>query len=801
MNECANGNGRGDCAQYARMLVLLSAAALLLAAGCTSMDSYYKREGSEAKYTDLYHVLGLDEPGNWCDTSDTQCICMVCENETLTWPYSWLYDRSLTGGSCRMMVGCTREAFLKRDGSTDEYIHYFMIGQGTNFAEFSKANLYCNNSLRLAVRWLYSTEGYDYPMPASERAECLLEKNVLPLYILYSEGKAISVDRAAKIAARFKDSGPVILTSEFDFDPSSLSQAAAALDQAIMMKQECPSCLVAIAPRFYYNTTLVNGEPYGYRGAYDFLDYAFGDGTTYPNRQAALESIDLVAVGVNSHYSESCVGAQMIQNAMDYSAYALQKYAKPGIWAYVLIDEGGFNSAEGKGPSRCTWSTSEVYKTYTDLYRSAAPMVDSGIIGMAHYSLYGVQNGPLKCESCGMMEVDGTVSPQHTAWFGLCQHYYTERGILPLVFSPFPCADCSFSTNVNMFQLDEFISGFSPDETDLAGSEIQPSETFYTCNGQLITVFPQDIESITSTSFVGGLDECEAYPELDTYAELRDVDPVLTRAIAWSETGMDNDDEGDPLSDQCEISTVDSGDFPTVIDDPEGICGTRSAPTGELFHSMGLMQVHVYPYSMWANYPPGSYEADARWCAKDRFNPFNIEHNACVGTAILADKIENGGRPFVSRNEHKLGLDKYAKDTEEYQNLKNAITIFVSSYYYNGALGIQGKMQGWASDFYEQYTIDENDCETGILSWCCDDSGGFRGGSCCGQTNFIDYVRDCKYPQLSPDEQRKANYGFNVLSRYKALLSCEKYNVEKQRKAVEGYLEDYGVTEPSNLRP
>lgn len=768
----------------------------LLLFGCSSMQEYYSQEAGEINRSD---PIDVDEMAS-CTPSEEDCVCMVCENSDsfeFTNPFNKFYSIDLREAECKFQTGCTEEKFL--DISTPDFenflfgqeqVRYFMLGQGSNFAEFADANRYCNNSMRLAVRWLSSPEGYEYPIPQPDRAECFLEKDVLPAYLLYSGGASISVSQAEAIAGQFKDSGPVIISSEFDFDPKNLTQMDDAIDQAIAMKIKCPNCIIAISPRLEYNFTEVDGEPLGYNYTYDAIDYIFSD-------PQALHYIDLVGVGLNSHHAKNCVGTSLLWDGAAYSDYILKTYGKPTLWAYVLFDEGGTNSGGMDNPDSCIWTSEEAVMAYGDLYKYIPSFVNSGVIGLAPYSLYGIGSGPLECSACGMMDVDGTTYPQHTQWFSLCQVYYTSRGHIPIVFSQSPCADCSFSNNYNMFQVYDYYFGETPGPEQLEGKTIAPTSTFYRCTGQLMTEVPEEIELPSSSA---GDAQCNWYPEIDIFSEIRDSDPVLARAITWGETGFNNDAEG-PGGDMCEASNVNFNlnSFPQCVNDPEAICGEQCAPSGYRKHSMGLMQVHVYPEEIWGQYPPGSdIQKEALWCsanAENGFNPFNKAHNACVGTAILLDKLA-AGKAIVNAKEQQLGLTHfkttYGEDSEEYLNMKNAYIVFISAYYYNGYSAFQNGVKTesgstWIYEYSKQVDVTDEYCEVAAGSDpCCNSDGTAKENDCCGVENFINYYQSCKMPTLG--NQQAAGYGLRLLGHYKALLECEKYDEAQHEENLIDYL-------------
>ncbi|MFP3950364.1 MAG: hypothetical protein ACLFUZ_04730 [Candidatus Micrarchaeia archaeon] len=771
---------------------------LLLVAGCSSMDDYYAEEAAEINRSE---ALDLNNPDYKCEATDESCVCMVCENSgfQLINPFNQFYSMDLEGGECYFQTNCTEEKFLDISGEFfwfsdifgPDRVRFFMLGQGSNFAEFADATRFCNNSLRFSVRWLASSEGLEYPLPQAQRGECFLDKDILPMYLLYSEGKAIDVRRAALIASQFEESGPVILTSEFDFDASNLSQMDRAVEQAIAMKDECPDCLIAIAPSFNYSA-----EYGSYNDSYDALQYIFNESN---NAQEARSKIDLVAVGVNSHHSRNCAGASLLWDALKYSRYSMEEYGKPTIWAYVLLDSNQPNTQEYSAANYCIWSPDEITKTYGQMYKSIPSLISAGVLGVAPYSLYGLDTGPLACEDCGLMSINGTIYPEHTMWFSLCQVYYTGWGLSPIVFSPSQCADCSYAENMKLYQLTERYMGSSPDMDELLDNPVEPSETFFRCNGQLITSMPSEIDL---GGYVPNIDtsddlysQCEIYPELDIYSDLRDLDPVLTRAFAHGETGLSNPEEG-PGGDMCAASQLPAsqctGCLPQV-EDPAGIC-TQSAPQGKEFHSLGIMQVHTYPYIQWDDGGSDDYRDQADWCGNYEFNPFNKAHNACLGTAIILDKLRYG-KNMVNSNEAGLGLtylkSEYGEDSPEYTNLKNAYVIFISSYYYSGFSAFHNNVDSWIYEYSTQAGIDDDYCSVAAGSNpCCNQDGTAKSNNCCGVENFINYYQSCKLPTLS--NQQAGKYGLRLLGAYKALLDCEKYDADAHRANLIDYMESHG---------
>ncbi|MEM4272255.1 MAG: hypothetical protein QXH30_01580, partial [Candidatus Bilamarchaeaceae archaeon] len=156
--------------------ILLISALIAVLFGCVESDSYYEEEGREIKSG--YIINGSSFDDNACTAGE--CTCFVCKNSTptdsaffdaLAAPF---FDYTLEEGECSFLP-CNETEFKEGfENDPNMHAYFFMIGQGSNFAEWADANPYCNNSLRMAVKWLSSREGYDYPLPNEGRARCIL---------------------------------------------------------------------------------------------------------------------------------------------------------------------------------------------------------------------------------------------------------------------------------------------------------------------------------------------------------------------------------------------------------------------------------------------------------------------------------------------------------------------------------------------------------------------------------------------------------------------------------------------------
>ncbi len=699
---------------------------LLLFPGCVSNDYYARATSGEPTKIDF------SNPEAVCPTGD--CVCMTCGTVPAPEPYSLFYNFSYAGKSCSFQP-CTQRQYLDSisPNPNGEYMNFFMLGQG-GFGDFGTANPYCNNSLRMPVKWLDTQNSVDglYPLPDAGRATCFLEKGDIPVYILYSGGKSVDIDRAAEIAALFNGKGPVVITTEMGFDSSDPLTRSAVEEQARRMKAACPNCLIALAPRLGENST-----------EFDDTVHALGN------------SIDLFAFGINSRNSTSCDSAALYYEGVSYSEQLLYKYKKPSILAYVLFDKG-WNDAH-----TCLWDDSLIASAYSDFYTYAPAFPSSGIIGVSLYSLSGV--GSLPCEGCGLVDSLGNPTPAQGAWFSQCQQAYASKAIIPLVFSNAPGTTCAFGPNAYSYAGTSFYTQSPPPE---APAEAAP--TFYKCDACAATRESKVI-NLHPYNAPGDL-SCTIYPELDSYADIRDLDPAYVRAHAYWESGLDN----------CKVaySTAPCGRVTRLysISDPSGACPTQTAPSGKNICDLGLMMIFATPRDTWdgIEFMPFMMQAGGQLdqaisCAPDGdFNPFNPANNACVGTYEMSNDLKSA-KSVVASHESDLGLTqiKSTYGEDEYETDKGLITLFIERFYFDGSIWTRYG-SGWLDKFREYSKIDDSYCSGHKDHPCC---AGGHVNACCGKPDFINFVAnencvDLSTPGASPGDRQSIINARKILQLY-----------------------------------
>jgi hypothetical protein len=213
------------------------------------------------KYLSDADLICREEPGN------KPCYCMACENKTsysfLGWLFNY-YDSNLAGGNCSI-APCNQTDYAEIvQSDNDTQMRSFMMGMGQSFVSTGNANLYCNYTMQLATKWMKGTDGSPPRVPMVSRATCYLQRNALPLYIYYTEGKEISQVRTQEIADSFQgaDAGPAIVTTEVWLNSSNDADVAS-VKQQIHSLRTCEKCLVVLAvkPNDYIALYKILGVP------------------------------------------------------------------------------------------------------------------------------------------------------------------------------------------------------------------------------------------------------------------------------------------------------------------------------------------------------------------------------------------------------------------------------------------------------------------------------------------------------------------------------------------------------------
>jgi hypothetical protein len=637
---------------------------------------------------------------------------MVCENKTSWWNYfSWLsdyFDADLKGGECRFDT-CNMTTFadmLESGGSTSP--RAFMIGHGPSFASASSAFLYCNYSLQLAVKWAKSASPYGTPqIQTPSRAACWLERNVLPVYIYYSEGKNINSRWMGNLSKSLNDNDayPSLLVSEINFNSSNDSQVAAVIDQIVAIKSNCPKCLAVLGVR--------SGDKEG-------VAKILSDPTVRLNGKNMSELVDIVGFGFLANDYPYCNPTRIIASNLAFSRFILMNFSKPSIWLYVGASIG--NNTDGS----CYFSNQTVHNFYQKLFAVTPGLVSSGVIGMSFYE-FTDRTGPLPCkegQGCdyGLINLDGQQKhPELNTWSRLCQFIATDRYRNPIVFSRNGRGFvCDAFQNWNIFnQVSEEINteaGLSTDEV-IPAQKIKHLTCGEVCISQAENRQP-DIYGSAGKSFDSS--HCTLYPQIEEFSDDADISSTYFRAIVEQESGFNPkavscvdlsnrncnynpDGSYMNVSQICEAAGVPPQDCP-----PE--CPAGKKPCG-----LGLSQCIDLPGTV----PE---------CGGQKYNPFNPSMSICCGTTKFK-KYLSEAITFI--NNHWSGLANGCP----------------------GSLNVSDKT--WAAYYLASnlyYGLKNSTSETTFQNFMAQ-----RGNGCSGEQNYIRYIQSIN---PSPD------YGAQVMSRY-----------------------------------
>jgi hypothetical protein len=656
------------------------------------------------------------------------CWCMVCVNETpdgLPTSDFLPFWSNLDGGYCYFNKNCTSQVFSDIMGdrvNPNDGIRHFMVGQGPSFGSYAVANRYCSDRLSMSVQWLLGSNVSLYPKPDPVRTMCYLEKDVIPVYVLYSNGTNISISRSREIgrilgndrddSLKYVTSGPVgpvVVITEMNYDISKVSQVA---QQVRAIDDECNhnrgsnqiNCFIAVAPKF---------------NDFQALDALMNELGTDRNR------VDLIAYGVDYRYADTCDGPRILEQAINFSSYALYNWSKPTIIPYVMFDSAG---TDRRGT--CNWTEARLVTAYGNFFPNINILQKKGLIGMAPYAwnstgAFGITN-PLNCTDCAIAKNEGRLR----SWYSGCQYFtnITSRGesvagpSLGIYFGNESGSVCNANADLHSIVLG----------TSFAGRDIMqpqtnptrpPATLVFKCDACLLQNSsrpPEQIFPSLATGSVNGTLQCEGFPEIDEWASIRNLDPMLVRAFVLTESGFNPCSAAKVCSQACIASGCTPGCFPADLTgnsecygkaynemyDPAGTCNGNLTPGNEPVYlpadggrpsfrwcALGLMQSLEPPYTFWpANYHPdgvngpyfdviqnsgfyqgyvqGNSSNDTRIPAFDmaracnpRFNPFLPSDSVCVGTAKM-EQMFVSARGWINTNRGLLNWGAADEDKD-----------------------------------------------------------------------------------------------------------------------------------------
>jgi hypothetical protein len=491
--------------------------------------------------------------------------------------------------------------------------------------------------------------------------------------------------------------------------------------------------------------------------------------------------LDLIAYGIDGKYVDSCDGAKIVLQAENFSAYSLYTYGKPTLIPYVLFDPGTNDSKNS-----CTWDENTVVNAYNSFFPlSIQSLIERGVLGIAPYSFNttggsGIVN-PLNCSNCAV----GKTTARLQAWYGGCQQYtmyeasatrQNPGGGSLLLFGNASGSTCYGGENY------EYLFGMQFSGNDILAQKAAPLENstpkYFSCDACVVgnASDPMPFGFTPNTADPG--EYCTMYPEIDTWAGARNLDPTLVRAFIYAESRFDPCNAAWVTPDKC------AGGLYYYMEDPAGTCPAfdedldmnddGDPETG--YCALGIMQSLEPPYNFWPGYVSDGYVTDqssiydsshpsgadlelARSCNSVNFNPFNINDSLCVGTAKMQIYMENAkevvaeyhSRGAYNTNYFNWGSTDYSKD--------NVFTAYVMAHMYFGSWNEEygtpsaplhtwcssSNTNGecWINNFWYSWTHTQSYCDDyPDLAPYCED-GNLQ--PCYGYDDIIKYITDCEF--------------------------------------------------------
>ena len=746
-------SGRDGMASSRKMahrfvFILLAASAIaFILAGCINVpanDQLGKSDWTIPKYVPADQQMCLPKDPN------NPCIAMICKKHPwwISSVYSTLtnkFDASLKNGECNFEpFSPDRFAQLLADrvpdvnnpnpppsGDLKDWPRTLMFGYGPSFHASDSANLYCNYSLQLAVKWMRSVGGPPH-VQAPSRAMCWLDRNVIPVYIYYTGGQYIDSAQTGLIAKEFNDAptsflgflgpsgaGPIMLTTELNFDSSNPTQVQSVKDQLAAIRANCEKCKTILAVQSGDTNALAQilGPP--------------------GNPTPEYKMVDVVGFGFRANDYATCDPLDIIGKNYIFSNSILTSYSKPSIWLYV-------GASEGKSLGGCTWTPEMVYNFYNDIYSASTAMTSSGIIGVSFYQ-FTDGTGQLPCDSTkegcnfGVLLANSSQKhPEMNIFSELCTAYGSQEYRNPIIFSSDgQGAECDMMNTAAMankvsYQINSNTGFATTDVTPITKAphagcgEVCPSES---------KMSDANVYDSTGNQFSSA--RCKSVPAIDDYGDDLDFSAAYFRAIVEQESNFDStavscapisancNKYNLPLSEICRLAGIAPADCPNV-----------ACPSGQKVCAFGLSQLIDYPGQFYVENP--QYSSEERKdvtgeCGGKNYNPFDPSENVCAGMHLMRANLDSA----VSFVEGNWGSFTQC-DPSLPEGDKGWMEYYLASLNYYGC-GYRSQL----SAFTSQCTSND------------------------GKKNFIDYLRT-KAPACNPAPGY--DYSAEIMSRFADLV-------------------------------
>ncbi|MFH1284953.1 MAG: M23 family metallopeptidase [Candidatus Micrarchaeota archaeon] len=711
-------------------------------------------------------TVKLDIKGEEVVASD--CACMEC-TYTLKEKIAGLFSFkpiSIAGAECAFTV-CDMESVAKvLEGGKEPGLRYFFVGQGGTFYEFFEAQKYCGNHLEVAVKWVARTDGTEPYLPARTQASCMLEQDVIPMYLYYTEGKAISAERIGELAKRLKGVGPTFVAPEVNFGKNDVPMVR---EQVFAVKRECANCMVVVVPK--------DGEA---------LEELLKDSAT-------LAKVDVIGTGVLFNEDKyACEPLLVVPAIIDDSKKMLESYGKPTF----VVFYGGAETTSFAG--NCKWTNEKVAQAYNEMFANTGPLTLSGVIGMAHVSWVDKQL-PIEIQKdetqWGLTTAEeAQKQPQFNVLFGNCVDYYENKNKVPIIFPSQggSAKKCVGASSMGMLEKTKDEGVFDLSKYDQV---VEPKQLQFKCDSCLGGKYNVPASYEKDVLY----DSCSVQEDrIQTASEKCDLDPLMVRAIAIQESGLD----------ECKISyaPISSDNCNALnlmsITDPRGICpSSRTSEVEMRFDSTAgkcVEQKQASDSTAWSTWeqckPCGYGLMQSKWMPGSQygvyksFNPFDATQSLDEATdelCSLQDKMEDFAisKGIVASN---------WREKESKEDAHAIAQLTVLAYYlgendagaeaYNAWLK-QKECTKPAGDYLHDWVYCTDRDKNGDFETCCDGTEAGRtfapnanppacalvsaccnqNKDCCGNGNFADYVGKCTAANENPAV-------LSVLATYNSLL-------------------------------
>ncbi len=345
-----------------------------------------------------------------------ECTCLICTNSTGSWFKDVFVVNDLSDGSCFFKQNCSRSFiyyYLMEDDFN--YVKDFGVGQGSSYAEFEESNLRCNLAENYALRILYSK--YRAPMYDSnvffdtseaDTVECMLEKGVIPIYVMYSAGTYVQDDWIGEFVDQSEVKGAPVFISPEAFFTKDLAENVTRQIDAIYDNCEIEEIEGDVCEEYDEFGDCKKYETVYERGCKVAIfpiqnsDEEFFEAIDSIDKETINDKVSLVMLNLDiNKQNYECDAGYALAEIMNRSRYVLNRYRKPSFLIFSI------------DPS-CSSSADRIYGT---LYTSIPVMRTVGIIG-AIYSQYSDFSGnPFNRGENAYSTKDSDM------WFKLCKYY------------------------------------------------------------------------------------------------------------------------------------------------------------------------------------------------------------------------------------------------------------------------------------------------------------------------------------------------------------------------------------------